>query len=141
EVTAPEDRNQGEIFRDVQPEDLLKYGLIPEFVGRLAVVASLEDLDEASLRRILAEPKNALVKHYQRLFEMEGVDLIVAEEALGAVVREAIDRRTGASRMASRASIRSAATKSGHCASCAGNFPIVAMCSRPSGAGRSPRTP
>jgi ATP-dependent Clp protease ATP-binding subunit ClpX len=96
EVTAPEDRKQGEIFRDVQPEDLLKYGLIPEFVGRLPVVATLEDLDEASLKRILTEPKNALVKQYQRLFEMEGVDLTVAEEALGAVVRKAIDRRTGA---------------------------------------------
>jgi ATP-dependent Clp protease ATP-binding subunit ClpX len=96
EITAPEDRKQGEIFRDVQPEDLLKYGLIPEFVGRLAVVASLEDLDEASLRRILTEPKNALVKQYQRLFEMEGVDLTLADEALGAVARKAIDRRTGA---------------------------------------------
>jgi ATP-dependent Clp protease ATP-binding subunit ClpX len=96
EVMAPEDRKQGEIFRDVQPEDLLKFGLIPEFVGRLAVVATLEDLDEASLRRILTEPKNALVKQYQRLFEMEGVDLVLAEDALGAVVRKAIDRRTGA---------------------------------------------
>src|SRR5205085_456680 len=64
-VMAPEDRKQGEIFRDVEPEDLLKYGLIPEFVGRLPVVATLEDLDEASLKRILIEPKNALVKQYQ----------------------------------------------------------------------------
>jgi ATP-dependent Clp protease ATP-binding subunit ClpX len=95
-VIAPEDRKQGEIFRDVQSEDLLKFGLIPEFVGRLAVVATLEDLDEPSLRRILTEPKNALVKQYQRLFEMEGVDLTLAEDALGAVVRKAIDRRTGA---------------------------------------------
>ncbi len=96
EVTAPEDRKQGEIFRDVQPEDLLKYGLIPEFVGRLPVVATLEDLDEVSLKRILTEPKNALVKQYQRLFEMEGVALSLAEEALGAVARKAIDRKTGA---------------------------------------------
>jgi ATP-dependent Clp protease ATP-binding subunit ClpX len=96
EVTSPEDRKQGEIFRDVQPEDLLKFGLIPEFVGRLAIVAPLEDLDETSLRRILTEPKNALVKQYQRLFRMEGVDLTLAEDALGAVVRKAIDRRTGA---------------------------------------------
>jgi ATP-dependent Clp protease ATP-binding subunit ClpX len=96
EVMAPEDRREGEIIRDVQPEDLLKFGLIPEFVGRLSVVATLEDLDEASLRRILTEPKNALVKQYQRLFEMEGVDLTLAEDALGAVVRKAIDRRTGA---------------------------------------------
>ena len=64
-VAAPEDRKQGEIFRDVEPEDLLKYGLIPEFVGRLPIVATLGDLDEASLKRILTEPKNALVKQYQ----------------------------------------------------------------------------
>src|SRR6201982_2260154 len=96
EVMAPEDRKQGEIFRDVQPEDLLKFGLIPEFVGRLPIVATLEDLDEASLRRILIEPKNALVKQYQRMFEMETVDLTVAEEALAAIARKAIDRKTGA---------------------------------------------
>ncbi len=95
-VMAPEDRKQGEIFRDVEPEDLLKFGLIPEFVGRLPVVATLEDLDEASLKLILTQPKNALVKQYQRLFEMEGVDLTVAEEALGAIARKAIDRKTGA---------------------------------------------
>jgi ATP-dependent Clp protease ATP-binding subunit ClpX len=95
-VIAPEDRKQGEIFRDVEPEDLLRYGLIPEFVGRLPVVATLEDLDEASLKLILTQPKNALVKQYQRLFEMEGVNLTVAEEALGAIARKAIDRKTGA---------------------------------------------
>src|SRR6202007_1791878 len=95
-VMAPEDRKQGEIFRDVEPEDLLKYGLIPEFVGRLPVVATLEDLDEASLKRILIEPKNALVKQYQRMFEMETVDLTLAEEALAAIARKAIDRKTGA---------------------------------------------
>jgi len=95
-VIAPEDRKQGEIFRDVEPEDLLKYGLIPEFVGRLPVVATLEDLDEASLKLILTEPKNALLKQYRQLFEMEGVDLTVAEEALGAIARKAIDRKTGA---------------------------------------------
>jgi len=94
-VIAPEDRKQGEIFRD-EPEDLLKYGLIPEFVGRLPVVVTLEDLDEASLKRILTEPKNALLKQYRQLFEMEGVDLTVAEEALGAIARKAIDRKTGA---------------------------------------------
>jgi ATP-dependent protease Clp ATPase subunit len=71
-VIAPEDRRQGEIFREVEPEDLLKYGLIPEFVGRLTVIATLEDLDEASLKLILTKPKNELVKQYQRLFEMEG---------------------------------------------------------------------
>jgi ATP-dependent Clp protease ATP-binding subunit ClpX len=95
-VIAPEDRTQGEIFHDVEPEDLLKYGMIPEFVGRLPVVATLEDLDEASLKLILTEPKNALLKQYQRLFEMEGVDLTVTEEALGAIARKAIDRKTGA---------------------------------------------
>src|ERR1700684_3344564 len=95
-VSAPEDRKQGEIFREVEPEDLLKYGLIPEFVGRLPVVATLEDLDEPSLKRILTEPKNALVKQYQRMFEMETVDLTLADEALSAIARKAIDRKTGA---------------------------------------------
>jgi ATP-dependent Clp protease ATP-binding subunit ClpX len=96
QVIAPEGRGTGEIFREVAPEDLLKYGLIPEFVGRLPVLATLEDLDELALKRILSEPKNALVKQYQRLFEMEGVDLTLAEEALGAIARKAIDRKIGA---------------------------------------------
>jgi ATP-dependent Clp protease ATP-binding subunit ClpX len=95
-VAGPDDRKTGEIFRDVEPEDLLKYGLIPEFVGRLPVVATLEDLDEPTLKRILLEPKNALVKQYQRLFEMESVNLSLAEEALGAIARKAIERKTGA---------------------------------------------
>ena len=95
-VIAPEDRKQGEVFREVETEDLLKYGLIPEFVGRLPVIATLGDLDEASLKLILTQPKNALVKQYQRLFEMEGVDLTVTAEALGAIARKAIDRKTGA---------------------------------------------
>ncbi|HET9902390.1 MAG TPA: ATP-dependent Clp protease ATP-binding subunit ClpX, partial [Xanthobacteraceae bacterium] len=95
-VTAPEDRRTGEIFRQVEPEDLLRYGLIPEFVGRLPVVATLEDLDEAALKRILTEPKNALVKQYQRLFEMETVDLTLTDEALTAISRKAIERKTGA---------------------------------------------
>ena len=96
EVNAPEDRKQGEIFRAVEPEDLLKYGLIPEFVGRLPVVVTLEDLDEAALKLILTYPKNALLKQYQRLFEMEGVHLTMAAEALGAIARKALDRKTGA---------------------------------------------
>jgi len=96
QVLAPEDRRTGEIFRHVEPEDLLKYGLIPEFVGRLPVVATLEDLDETSLKKILTEPKNALVKQYQRLFEMENIELTFADEALGAVARKAIERKTGA---------------------------------------------
>src|ERR1041385_9081859 len=95
-VVSVEDRKQGEIFREVEPEDLLRYGLIPEFVGRLPVVATLEDLDETALKRILTEPKNALVKQYQRLFEMENIDLTLAEEALGAISCKAIDRKTGA---------------------------------------------
>jgi ATP-dependent Clp protease ATP-binding subunit ClpX len=95
-VAGPNDRMTGEIFRDVGPEDLLKYGLIPELIGRLPVVATLEDLDEPTLRRILVEPKNALVQQYRRLFEMEGVDLTMAEEALGVVSKKAIERKTGA---------------------------------------------
>src|SRR6201746_1412320 len=96
QVLAPEDRRTGEIFRHVEPEDLLKYGLIPEFVRRLPVVATLEDLDEVSLKKILTDPKNALVKQYQRLFEMENIELTFADEALGAVARRAIERKTGA---------------------------------------------
>jgi ATP-dependent Clp protease ATP-binding subunit ClpX len=95
-VQAPEDRKAGAIFREVEPEDLLKYGLIPEFVGRLPVVATLEDLDEPTLRRILVEPRNALVKQYHRLFQMENIELTFAEEALTAIARKAIERKTGA---------------------------------------------
>src|SRR4030095_8629143 len=93
---APRDGRTGAILREVEPEDLLKFGLIPEFVGRLPVVATLEDLDEVALVQILTEPKNALVKQYQRLFEMENIDLTLAEEALGAISRKAIERKTGA---------------------------------------------
>ncbi|MBB4302564.1 ATP-dependent Clp protease ATP-binding subunit ClpX [Rhodobium orientis] len=96
QVLAPEDRRTGELFRGVEPEDLLKFGLIPEFVGRLPVIATLEDLDEAALVEILSEPKNALVKQYQRLFEMESVELTFQEEALRAIARKAIERKTGA---------------------------------------------
>ncbi len=95
-VQAPDDRRTGEIFRSVEPEDLLKFGLIPEFVGRLPVLATLEDLDEAALKKILQEPKNALVKQYQRLFEMENVDLTFQDDALSLVARKAIERKTGA---------------------------------------------
>jgi ATP-dependent Clp protease ATP-binding subunit ClpX len=80
----------------VEPEDLLKFGLIPEFVGRLPVIATLEDLDEDALKRILVEPKNALVKQYQRLFEMENTELTFQDEALNIVAKKAIDRKTGA---------------------------------------------
>ncbi len=95
-VASADDRKIGEIFRNVEPEDLLKFGLIPEFVGRLPVVATLEDLDEAALVQILTEPKNALVKQYQRLFEMENVSLNFHEDALAAIARKAIERKTGA---------------------------------------------
>ncbi|EAU40567.1 ATP-dependent protease ATP-binding subunit [Fulvimarina pelagi HTCC2506] len=95
-VEAPDERKSGELFRQVEPEDLLKFGLIPEFVGRLPVLATLEDLDEAALVQILREPKNALVKQYQRLFEMESVQLTFQEDALGAIARKAIERKTGA---------------------------------------------
>ena len=80
----------------LEPEDLLKFGLIPEFVGRLPVIATLEDLDEAALMQILTEPKNALVKQYQRLFEMEDVKLTIKDDALRAIAQRAIERKTGA---------------------------------------------
>ncbi|QPC44795.1 ATP-dependent Clp protease ATP-binding subunit ClpX [Kaustia mangrovi] len=96
EVKSLEDRRTGEILRGVEPEDLLSFGLIPEFIGRLPVIATLEDLDEDALMQILVEPKNALVKQYQRLFEMEDVKLTFADEALRAIARKAIERKTGA---------------------------------------------
>jgi len=96
EVRAPEERRMGAILREVEPEDLLKFGLIPEFIGRLPVVATLEDLDESALIEILTKPKNALVKQYGRLFEMEGVKLSFTEDALSSVSRRAIARKTGA---------------------------------------------
>jgi len=86
----------GKLLLDVEPEDLVKYGLIPEFVGRLPVVATLRELDETALVRILVEPKNALVKQYQQLFIMEGADLDIREEALKAIARRAMARKTGA---------------------------------------------
>jgi len=86
----------GKLLLDVEPEDLVKYGLIPEFVGRLPVVATLRELDEVALVRILVEPKNALVKQYQQLFFMEGVELDIREEALKAIARRAMARKTGA---------------------------------------------
>ena len=96
DVRDPDDRMTGEILRDVEPEDLLKFGLIPEFVGRLPVVATLEDLDEESLVKILTVPKNALVKQYQRLFGMEDTKLAFSEDALHAIACKAIARKTGA---------------------------------------------
>ncbi|MFA7241516.1 MAG: ATP-dependent Clp protease ATP-binding subunit ClpX [Sulfuricellaceae bacterium] len=97
DVKSKDDRKAlGVVLRDVEPEDLIKYGLIPEFVGRLPIVATLEDLDEGALVRILTEPKNALTKQYQKLFSMEGVDLEFREPALAAIAKKALARKTGA---------------------------------------------
>ncbi|MET3560477.1 ATP-dependent Clp protease ATP-binding subunit ClpX [Bartonella japonica] len=95
-VKAPDERCVGEIFRDLEPEDLIKFGLIPEFIGRLPIVATLEDLDVNALVQILSQPKNALVKQYQRLFEMENVELAFHEDALSVIAKKAIERKTGA---------------------------------------------
>jgi len=96
DVKDPDSRGVGELFGELEPEDLLKFGLIPEFVGRLPVLATLTDLDEAALVTILTEPKNALVKQYQRLFEIEGVKLTFSSDALIAIAKRAIKRKTGA---------------------------------------------
>lgn len=95
-VESPEDRRTGDLFRQVEPEDLLRFGLIPEFVGRLPILATLEDLDDEALINILSQPKNAICKQYQRLFEMENVELTFHEDALRAIARKAIERKTGA---------------------------------------------
>ena len=96
DVRDNETRNIGEVFKDLEPEDLLKFGLIPEFVGRLPVIATLTDLDAEALVTILSEPKNALIKQYQRLFALENVELTFTPEALVAVANRAIKRKTGA---------------------------------------------
>ena len=95
-VSGPDERGIGEIIKDVQPEDLLKYGLIPEFVGRMPVIATLSELSEDALVKVLTEPKNALLKQYATLFEMEDVKLTVTDEALRAIAKKAIERKTGA---------------------------------------------
>jgi ATP-dependent Clp protease ATP-binding subunit ClpX len=95
-VKEKDDRGVGELFKELEPEDLLKFGLIPEFVGRLPVIATLTDLDEDALIIILTKPKNALVKQYQRLFDLEGVQLTFTEDALTAIAKRAIKRKTGA---------------------------------------------
>ena len=94
--TKDENVNVGEILYDVEPEDLIKFGLIPEFVGRLPVVATLEELDEDALVSILTEPKNALTKQYAKLFEMEGVEIEFRDDALRSIARKAMERKTGA---------------------------------------------
>jgi len=96
DVQGPDERKTGEILRGIEPEDLLKFGLIPEFVGRLPVIATLEELDEDALIEILVKPKNALVKQYSALFEMEEVALTFADDALRSIAKKAVERKTGA---------------------------------------------
>ncbi|GBR55986.1 ATP-dependent Clp protease ATP-binding subunit ClpX [Gluconobacter sphaericus] len=96
DVRSDDERRLGAILQSVEPEDLLKFGLIPEFIGRLPVIAALNDLDESALIQILSKPKNALIKQYGRLFEMEGVKLTFTEDALAAIAKRAIERKTGA---------------------------------------------
>jgi ATP-dependent Clp protease ATP-binding subunit ClpX len=96
QVQGPDDRKPGEVLRDVQTEDLLRFGLIPEFVGRLPVLATLDDLDVDTLVKILSEPKNALTKQYARLFDIEGVKLTFQEDSLKEIAKKAIERNTGA---------------------------------------------
>ncbi len=96
DVRGPDERRTGQLLQEVEPEDLLKFGLIPEFIGRLPVVATLHDLDEGALIDILVKPKNALIKQFQRLFEMENVSLTFSEDAMRAIARKAVARKTGA---------------------------------------------
>ncbi len=96
DIKSEENRRVGELLATVEPEDLLKFGLIPEFIGRLPVIATLHDLDEPALVEILTKPKNALVRQYSKLFEMEGIKLTFSDDALSAIARRAIKRKTGA---------------------------------------------
>ncbi len=96
DIKSREDRNIGEVLRQVEPEDLLKFGLIPEFIGRLPIIATLDELDEGALVRVLTEPKNALIKQYKKLFEFEKVRLQFTEDALRSIAKKAIKRETGA---------------------------------------------
>jgi ATP-dependent Clp protease ATP-binding subunit ClpX len=96
EVKSQSERTLSDLFKDVEPDDLIKFGLIPELVGRLPVVASLDELDERALVQILTEPKNALVKQYQRLFSMEGTELEIRPGALNAIAHKALKRKAGA---------------------------------------------
>ena len=96
QIKTREEKPIGDLLRQIMPEDLLKYGMIPEFIGRLPVVVALDALDEEALVRILVEPKNALVKQFQKFFEMDGVELEFTDEALAAIARKAMERKTGA---------------------------------------------
>ena len=95
-IESTKEISKYEVFKELLPQDLLKYGLIPEFIGRLPIIATLQELDKKALIQILKEPKNSLIKQYQKLFEIDGVELIFEEEALGAIVDKAIERKTGA---------------------------------------------
>ena len=95
-ISKDDSKSENQLMQQVEPEDLIKYGLIPEFVGRLPVMATLDELDEAALVSILTEPKNALTKQYKKLFEMEGVEIEFREDALEAVAKKAMKRKTGA---------------------------------------------
>ena len=96
EVKTLEDKKTGEWMKNLEPEDLLRYGLIPEFIGRLPITATLEDLDEKSLVKILQEPKNSLIKQYQELFRLEGVKLTFKDQAIKDIANKAISKKTGA---------------------------------------------
>ena len=96
EVKTLEDKKTGEWMKNLEPEDLLRYGLIPEFIGRLPITATLEDLDEKSLVKILQEPKNSLIKQYQELFRLEGVKLTFKDQAVKDIANKAISKKTGA---------------------------------------------
>ena len=95
-IESQKEINKYEIFQEMLPQDLLKYGLIPEFIGRLPIIATLKDLDKEALIKIATEPKNALVKQYQKLLEMDDVELEFSQDALEAIVDKAIERKTGA---------------------------------------------
>ena len=96
EINSKKDKNRGDVLKQLIPEDLLKFGLIPEFIGRLPVVTTLDSLDIDALKLILTKPKNALVKQYQKLFEMDNVELYFDDEAIEEIAKEAIKRNTGA---------------------------------------------
>ena len=95
-VKSQKEQLLSEIMKLLEPEDLIKYGLIPEFIGRMPIIATLDDLDEKSLIKILKEPKNSLIKQYQRLFEFEEVELEFKEEAISEIAKKAISKKTGA---------------------------------------------
>jgi len=96
EIDSKEQRQEADLLAQVQPGDLVKFGLIPEFIGRLPIIAHVNDLDRDSMKRVLTEPKNSLVKQYQRLFAMDGAELIVTDGALGVIADKAAERKTGA---------------------------------------------